>query len=61
MNCLVNEANEFLKKGKFNYSFCGGFAIELFLDKEVRKHGDIDICAYWNERDKIITYMNSLN
>lgn len=25
-----------------------------------RKHGDIDILAYWPERDRIILYMQSL-
>jgi hypothetical protein len=61
MNSLITEANHLLKKGLFDYSFCGGYAIELFLCKEIRRHGDIDISAYRSERDKIILFMQSLN
>ncbi len=60
MNHLIREADELLKNGGFQYAVCGGFAIELFLDKTVRNHGDIDISAFWDERDKIILYMQSL-
>lgn len=59
MNDLVSEANDLLKRGGFEYAFCGGQAIDLFLGYESRKHGDIDVCAYWSERDKIILYMQS--
>ncbi|MDD4415161.1 MAG: hypothetical protein PHR14_11590 [Oscillospiraceae bacterium] len=41
----ANQANA-LSIGGFDYAFCGGFAIELFLDKTVREHGVIDISAY---------------
>lgn len=57
---LIVEANELLKKGGFDYAFCGGFAIELFLNRTIRKHGDIDVSAYWQDRDKIILFMQSL-
>lgn len=60
MNHLLLECNDLLKDGGFGYAFCGGYAIELFLDKTVRKHGDIDISAFWEERDKIILFMQSL-
>jgi hypothetical protein len=33
---------------------CGGFAIELFLNQTICKHGDIDLSAYCHDRDKII-------
>ena len=60
MNHLLLECNDLLKDGGFDYAFCGGYAIELFLDKTVRKHGDIDISAFWDERDRIILFMQSL-
>jgi len=60
MNHLLLECNDLLKVGGFDYAFCGGYAIELFLNKPVRKHGDIDISVYWDERDKIILFMQSL-
>lgn len=60
VNELIIKANELLKNGGFEYAFCGGFAIELFLNRTICKHGDIDVSAYWNDRDKIILYMQSL-
>lgn len=60
MNQLIRQANELLRNQGFEYAFCGGWAIDLFIGKETRKHGDIDIFAYWTERDTIIEYMQSL-
>ena len=59
INNLVHEANELLKNGGFNYAFCGGQALDMFLGYESRVHGDIDICAFWEDRDRIIEYMLS--
>jgi hypothetical protein len=59
MNRLIAEANEILKGQSFEYAICGGFAIDLFLGYESRKHGDIDISAYWKDRNAIIIYMQS--
>ena len=59
MNKLVKESAELLNAGNFEYQFCAGQAIDLFLGRETRVHGDIDICAYWPERDDIIRYMQS--
>lgn len=57
MNRLIQEANELLKNGGFEYAFCGGQALDLFLGYESRIHGDIDVCAFWNDRNRIIQYM----
>ncbi len=59
MNNLIKQSNELLKQGGFEYAYCGGQAIDMFLGYESRVHGDIDICAYWNERDEIIRFMQS--
>lgn len=59
INNLVHEANNLLKNGSFDYAFCGGHALDMFLGYESRVHGDIDICAFWEDRDKIIEYMIS--
>lgn len=59
INKLVLEANELLKHGGFDYAFCGGQALDIFLGYQSRLHGDIDICAFWDDRDKIIEYMLS--
>ena len=59
MNRLVAEANALLTGQGFSYAVCGGFALDLFLGYETRAHGDIDILAFWEDREKIITYMQS--
>ena len=59
MNKLIQEANELLKNGGFDYAFCGGQGLDLFLGYESRTHGDIDICAFRDDRDRIIQYMQS--
>lgn len=52
MNHLVGEANTLLQGQNFTYAFCGGFALDLFLGYETRKHGDVDILAFWEDREK---------
>jgi hypothetical protein len=60
MNTLVKEAEELLDGHNFEYAICGGLAIDIFLGYESRKHGDIDVLAYWSDRDSIILYMQSI-
>lgn len=60
LNNLIRQANKLLKNCGFEYAFCGGWAIDLFIGAETRKHSDIDILAYWPERDTIIQHMQSL-
>lgn len=43
MNQLLEQADRMLKGHGFDYAFCGGFAIDLFLGYESRSHGDIAI------------------
>lgn len=57
MNPLITQINVLLKNQDFEYAVCGGYAIDLFLGVESRLHGDIDILAYWTDRNKIIEYM----
>jgi hypothetical protein len=57
MDKLLNMANDLLKNGCFAHAFCGGYALDLFLGTSIRKHGDIDICAFLEDRNNIIDYM----
>ncbi len=57
MNELITQTNDLLNNQGFEYAFCGGYAVDLFLGCESRPHGDIDILAYWKDRNKIIEYM----
>lgn len=56
---LVFQANRLLTGQGFMYAICGGQAIDLFLGYTSRTHGDIDILAFWPERDRVIAYMQS--
>lgn len=58
MNNILYNAVQLLEGQDFEYAICGGLAIDLFLGYESRKHGDIDILAYWKDRNTIIQYMN---
>ncbi len=60
MNRLTEEVNALLQGQEFSYAVCGGFALDLFLGYETRKHGDVDILAFWEDREKIISYMQSM-
>lgn len=59
MNHLIEEVNALLQGQDFSYAICGGFALDLFLGFESRVHGDIDVLAFWEDRETIITYMQS--
>ena len=39
------------------WAFCGGYEIDLFLGRETRKHGDIDVCVFERDRNVIKDYM----
>lgn len=57
MNQLLTKVNILLEKSDFSWAICGGFALDMFLGKEIRKHSDIDICVFENDREKILPYM----
>ena len=59
MNNLILECNELLKNRGFEYAFCGGHALDIHVGKTTRPHGDIDVSAYWKDRNKIIAFMQS--
>ena len=59
MNSLITECHDLLKHQDFEYAFCGGHALDIYLEQNTRPHGDIDISAYWEDRNKIISFMQS--
>lgn len=59
MNELLFQVKSFLSGLQIPWAVCGGFALDLFLGREIRKHSDIDICVFEKDRDKIIDYMLS--
>lgn len=57
MNQLLLKTNAFMNKVNIPWAVCGGFALDLFLEKNIRKHSDIDICVFEKDREKIFQYM----
>lgn len=57
MNKLLTTTNNFMKNADFSWAVCGGFALDLFLEKDTRTHGDIDIFVFEKDREKIFHYM----
>lgn len=57
MNRLITECNEFIKDCGFPYAFCGGHALELFLNKKLRSHSDIDISVFDEDRKSVVEFM----
>jgi hypothetical protein len=54
MNKLINETVELLQKADFDWAFCGGWAIDLFYGEQTRKHSDIDVCVFSENRNDVI-------
>ena len=59
MNKLLLEAHAFLRDGDFEYAICGGFALDLFTGRDMRIHGDIDVCAFEKGKNAIVQHMVS--
>jgi len=59
MNPLILECDDLLKDSGFDYAFCGGHALDIHIGRTTRPHGDIDLSAYWEDRNKIISFMQS--
>ena len=57
MDRLIAEAGSFLSDAQIRWAVCGGYALDLFLERTIRKHSDIDICVFENDRDTILKYM----
>ena len=57
MHPLLLQTKELLSAAPFDWAVCGGFAIDLFLGRETRVHGDIDLCAFEKDRPAIQRFM----
>jgi len=53
---LISNARIFFGNHSFDWSVCGGGAIDLFLGKQTRIHKDLDIAVYWEDRNSIIAF-----
>ena len=57
MNKLLSECNDFFKDCGFTYAICGGWALELFANKQIRTHADVDISIFNEDRKNIVEFM----
>ena len=57
MNPLLTEVKQLLQEADFPWAVCGGFGLDLFLDEEIRTHGDMDICVFEENRQENLRYM----
>lgn len=55
-NRILEEVKDFLRGSQFRWAVCGGFALDLFLGRNIRPHGDIDICVFEEDREDIKGY-----
>lgn len=54
--CLSRLAS-LLEDADFPWALCGGYALELFVGRPVRPHGDIDVCVPESARAQLVRCM----
>jgi len=56
---LLLQAYDLLNQINIKWAFCGGYSFDLFLNAETKKHSDIDICVFEQDRSTIKDFMLS--
>ena len=54
---IISECHDLLKDCGFPYAICGGYALELFINKTIRSHADIDISIFDEDKKSIVEFM----
>ena len=54
---FIQELSVLFEGVDFPWPICGGLAVDLFLGRETRTHGDIDLSIAEPDRDKVIAHM----
>ena len=57
MNNVITESCDLIKKSGLQYIVCGGFAVDLFLNRKIRRHTDYDITIFEEDRKAILNFM----
>jgi len=47
----------YLSNANIDWAICGGDAIDMFVGHKTRDHKDIDIAVFWDQRDRLLTYL----
>lgn len=59
MNKVITDAHNFFKTAGFDYAICGGFALDIFVGKELRTHGDFDIMIFNEDKQRAVQFMQN--
>ena len=51
---LITKCNSLIKDCGVPYAFCGGWALELFMNKSIRQHSDIDVIVFSDDSGAIV-------
>lgn len=54
---LAEEVTALLRGADFLWAVCGGYALDLFMDRDIRPHGDADICVFGEDRAAVLAHM----
>lgn len=57
MEKILTELGAFLADSGVDWAVCGGWALELFLGRETRVHGDLDLSVPEAHRERIQRFM----
>ena len=57
MNDILFSLRDLLRDSGIHWAVCGGFALDLFLGRETRVHGDLDIAVPEADRGRIECFM----
>ena len=57
MNDILLSLRGLLRDSGIDWAVCGGWAIDLFLGRTTRAHGDLDLSVPEGDREKIIRFM----
>jgi hypothetical protein len=56
VNSVIIQAHNLLKNAGFDYAVCGGYGLDMFAGRELRPHGDFDIVAYNEDKQRIVNF-----
>ena len=57
MNNIITQTHNLFQSAGFDYAICGGFALDMFADKEIREHGDFDILVFAEDKNRAIQFL----
>ena len=55
----IRDSHELITKSGLPYAVCGGFAIDMHINRKTRKHTDFDITIFEDNRAEMLNFMLS--